>query len=87
MRDNDRAVGSLAGGTVSLMVIASVGPMMWRDRGGPELTLLPWLLTGLAGVVLLFQLWYLVRLLRRRRASGAHGAKRRLFRKPPPPRR
>ncbi len=78
MKDDDRRVGAVtvAGAASALLVTAAVLLDIWMGNGGPDLTVLAYVLLGLAVVALAWQTVLLVRPLRRRGAPGEHSAER-----------
>ncbi|APC37213.1 hypothetical protein A9R04_22190 [Nocardiopsis dassonvillei] len=78
MKDDDRrtsAVG-VTGAASALLVTAAVLLDIWTGNGGPDLTVLAYVLLGLAVVALAWQAVLLVRPLRRRGAPGKHSVER-----------
>ncbi|WP_150251987.1 hypothetical protein [Nocardiopsis deserti] len=78
MKDNDRRVTAVAvvGAANALLVIAAVLLDVWRENGGPDLTVLAYVLLGLAVVALAWQAVLFVRPLRRRGGAGRHSVER-----------
>jgi fatty acid desaturase len=78
MKDDDRRMSAVnaAGAAGALLVMAAVLLDIWMGNGGPDLTVLAYVLLGLAVVAVAWQTVLLVRPLRRRGSPGKHSVER-----------